>query len=200
MAQEKKKNSGGKLSRSEVVTVRFDPKLRYLAELAARKHRRTLSSYIEWAVETSLERVNLYDGENYNDAISIADEARRLWDVDEAERFIKLAITYPDLLTHDEQERWKMLMDSGLLGPAKRRNTNGVVTWDQTTLEDEVFPIIRKHWASLLQAHEDGADKQRAWIDEFADKVKAGKVYFDYPKKTAEPKPSFNDMDDDIPF
>ena len=43
--------------KSEVVTVRLDPKLKYLAELAARKHRRPLSSYIEWAVEQSLSRV-----------------------------------------------------------------------------------------------------------------------------------------------
>ena len=42
--QEMRKAGGGKLSRSETVTVRLDPKLRYLAELAARIHRRTLSS------------------------------------------------------------------------------------------------------------------------------------------------------------
>jgi hypothetical protein len=46
-----RKGGGGKLSRSETVTVRLDPKLRYLAELAARLHRRTLSSYIEWAIK-----------------------------------------------------------------------------------------------------------------------------------------------------
>ena len=48
--QEMRKGGGGKLSRSETVTVRLDPKLRYLAELAARLHRRTLSSYVEWAI------------------------------------------------------------------------------------------------------------------------------------------------------
>ena len=54
--------------KSEVVTVRLDPKLKYLAELAARKHRRPLSSYIEWAVEQSLSRVWLdepFNGEVY---------------------------------------------------------------------------------------------------------------------------------------
>jgi hypothetical protein len=39
---ESKRKGGGKLSRSETVTVRLDPKLRYLAELAALKQRRTL--------------------------------------------------------------------------------------------------------------------------------------------------------------
>ena len=43
--QEMRKSGGGKLSRSETVTVRLDPKLRYLAELAARIHRRTCLLY-----------------------------------------------------------------------------------------------------------------------------------------------------------
>ena len=50
----RRKRDGGTPKRSEVVTVRLDPKLKYLAELAARKHRRPLSSFIEWAVEQSL--------------------------------------------------------------------------------------------------------------------------------------------------
>ena len=50
-----RKGGGGKLARSETVTVRLDPKLRYLAELAARLHRCTLSSYIEWAINASLD-------------------------------------------------------------------------------------------------------------------------------------------------
>ena len=52
------KAGGGKLARSEVVTVRLDPRLRYLANLVARKQRRTLSSFIEWAIEESLTREN----------------------------------------------------------------------------------------------------------------------------------------------
>lgn len=199
MAEEKKRGAGSKLSRSEVVTVRFDPKLRYLAELAARKHRRTLSSYIEWAVETSLDRVNLQEGEHFNENISVADEAQRLWDVDEAERFIRLAISYPDLLTHEEQERWKMLADSDLLGPAKYRPSNGSIVWNIALLEDTIFPVVRRHWPELIAAHEGGIDRQRTWIDQIAQKVKTGKIYSGYPKKSS-PKSSFDDMDDEIPF
>lgn len=200
MAVEKKKTTGSKLSRSEVVTVRFDPKLRYLAELAARKHRRTLSSFIEWAVESSLERVYLYEGEHYDDKTSVADESRRLWDIDEAERFIKLAITYPDLMNLDEQERWKMISDADLLGPAKHRDRNGAVVWNHPVLEDLVYPVVRKHWLGLVSAHEGGSDTQRAWVAEIGEKVKAGNIYFAYPKKADAKKSGFDDMSDDIPF
>ena len=63
---ESKGKGGGKLTRSEVVTVRMDSQLHYLAELAARKHRRTLSSFIEWAVQQSFKTVELYHGNGYN--------------------------------------------------------------------------------------------------------------------------------------
>lgn len=101
--QEKRKGGGGKLTRSETVTVRLDPKLRYLAELAARKQRRTLSSFIEWAVEDSLNRVYLRE---YS---TIADEAGGLWDLDPSDRLIKLAESHPDLLTYEEQRIWKAI-------------------------------------------------------------------------------------------
>lgn len=99
-----RKHGGGKLSRSETVTVRLDPKVRYLAELAARAQRRTLSSFIEWAVETALSTQSLVDG-----GVTVAKVGEQLWDVNELERFVKLASSFPHLLTSDELERWKQI-------------------------------------------------------------------------------------------
>src|ERR1700674_1192834 len=98
-----KSGGGGRLTRSETVTVRLDPKLRYLAELAALKHRRTLSSFIEWAIEDTLHRVKLREGDERdgNSGTTVADDAEGLWDVDDAERFARLAFRYPELLTHE---------------------------------------------------------------------------------------------------
>ena len=94
--------------KSEVVTVRLDPQLKYLAELAARRQRRPLSSYIEWAVEELLSRVYLaYDPSTSSDTLK--DVANALWDVDETDRFVKLALHYPDLLGHEEQRLWKLI-------------------------------------------------------------------------------------------
>jgi predicted HicB family RNase H-like nuclease len=47
------------MPRSITVGVRLDPKVRYLAELAARKQRRSLSSFIEWVVQESFGRIFL---------------------------------------------------------------------------------------------------------------------------------------------
>lgn len=176
---EKRKGGGAKMSRSETVTVRLDPKLRYLAELASRKQRRTLSSYIEWAVEASLKNVNLYEGTGYNGDhnVTVDEEANQLWDVDDAERFIKLAIYYPSLLTHEEQERWKMLMDSQILDPGRSRDANGRTQWETATLEDVVYPVIRNYWQQLIEAHAGGVQTQKRWVEVTRGDVKAGVIY-----------------------
>lgn len=150
---------GGKLSRSETVTVRLDPKLRYLAELAARKQRRTVSSYIEWAIEESLDKVVLstrFDGSPDEEITTLADMADSLWDVDPSERFAKLAITHESLLTHDEQVLWKHIEDSGLFAkgwvPPKKEG----MYWqpgrpDWVWLRKVGFPLLRDHWDTLCK-------------------------------------------------
>ena len=146
--EDKRKSGGGKLTRSETVTVRLDPKLRYLAELAARKQRRTLSSYIEWAIEESLNAVVIdedktFDGKNN---LSVAGAASSLWDVDEPDRFVKLAIRYPDMLTHEEQILWKLIRENGLLWNGKySNNTSGEWIWrvEEGSLNLE---YLREYW------------------------------------------------------
>jgi len=195
MAEEKRKGGGGKLARSETVTVRLDPKLRYLAELAARKQRRTVSSFIEWAVEQSFKGVDLYQGTGYNGDhnVTVEHEAARLWDIDDAERFVRLAILYPDLLTHDEQVRWKVLTDSGILTPARQRiGMSKQVSWQWDILEDFVFPALRREWESLNRFIDD--DKGQEWVEATQKALKAGTVFH------AKPPTLVEDDDPDIPF
>lgn len=188
------------MSRSETVTVRLDPKLRYLAELAARIHRRTLSSYIEWAVEQSLEKVNIHIAEHGGDEdLSLKAESRLLWDVDESERFIKLARHYPELLNHEEQEQWKLLLDSQLLDPARTRDKYGRMVWNDGTLEDAVYPAVRRIWGDLKEAYEGGSSKQRAWVELIRHDMAKGLIYPPGVGK-APGVASLADMDDDIPF
>jgi hypothetical protein len=100
-------------SRSETVTVRLDPKLRYLADLAAREQQRTLSSFIEWSVRRALSQSDILEEPNYGANPEAKREAAPLWgegfwDVDESDRFFLLAVGRPDLLTIDEQRFWKL--------------------------------------------------------------------------------------------
>ena len=147
---QKRKRSGAKTSRSETVTVRLGPKLRYFAELAARKQRRTLSSFIEWAIQEELGHVYLieplinpsgYDKPGF----TIKDDMGRLWDVEEQARFIKLAFSYPDLMTHEEQILWKLIQENGVLWYADYLEPMEKWVW---RIEEEAvnFDQLRKHW------------------------------------------------------
>ena len=66
----------GKELRAATMSVRLSPRLRYLAELAARKQHRTLSKFIVWAIEKALEQVQL--GDSPYTAVSM--EGHSLWD------------------------------------------------------------------------------------------------------------------------
>jgi hypothetical protein len=110
----KRKSGGSKLARTEIVQVRLDPKLRLAAEFAAAKERRTLSSFVEWAVEQAVKEVQVtqrwQDGEGR--PINADEAAERVWDVDEADRFVKLAQIFPELLTVEEQRLWKLIRET----------------------------------------------------------------------------------------
>ena len=108
MAKKTEKKGGGKLNRTQTVTIRLDPKLRYLTDLAARSQRRTTSGFIEWAIETALKEVGVYS-KLTSDSVPLSDIKDSLWDVDEAYRFLKLAIEFPNLLNHHEQVLWHLL-------------------------------------------------------------------------------------------
>ena len=141
------KGGGGKLIRSQVVTVRLDARLRFGAEILGRKQRRTLSSFIEWAVEEALKNNYLTSDATVLEALS------QIWDVDEPDRFIKLADHYPDLLTHDEQVLWKLLRERGCRWTQGYAATGGIDSLD--------FGWIRKHWVEFKAVAEGLAEPEK---------------------------------------
>lgn len=156
-----RRGGGARVTRSETVTVRLDPKLRYLAELAARKQRRTLSSFIEWTIEDSLRNLSLNDVPDVASAPgrSIAQDAEVLWDVDAPDRFARLAFWYPELLTHEEQMRWKLIRECGYLwlgGP----DEDGRVGW-RVTERNLIYDRLRETWDKFCAVASGAADPSR---------------------------------------
>lgn len=169
MATRKKAGGGAKTRRTETLTVRLDPKLRYLSEIAGRVQRRTLSSFAEWAIEDSLKRVQIDD----RDDASIADMSARLWDVEEADRFAKLAFWAPQLLNYDEQRIWKVVRECGLLWNGKWQRSSDLTrerfTWDVREASFR-FPELRKYWDTICDVAlgDAPADRLPKWIGERA--------------------------------
>jgi len=143
------KKGGGKLNRTETVTVRLDPKLNYLCELASRAQRRTKSSFIEWAVAEALGSVYLSDlaDRDQGFATTIKQHASDLWHVDEADRLLALALIAPALLNHDEQVIWKLIRENGYLWRG-RYDQQGEWCWEVRE-ESIIRDRLRENWEAF---------------------------------------------------
>jgi len=184
---EGEKRQKKKLRRTETIGFRLEPKLRFAAELAARKQRRSLSSFIEWAVEEAIKKVVLKTYESYNhpdreetayDAINLA------WDVDEADRFAKLALYLPELLTHDEEILWKLICENGYLwkGSFWENRARGVSEWTwEVRPKGMIYDRLRDNWEIFKKVANEELPKDQlpGWEKE---------------------RPLEEEEDDDIPF
>ena len=183
-------NKGGaKLSRSETVTVRLDPKLNYLCELAARSQRRTKSSFIEWAIANSLKSVTLpevlssetpFDGTE----ATLQEKASQLWHVDEPDRVAALALIASALLTHEEQLIWRLVRENGLLWKGQYNNHNEW-TWEVNEY-GLISDRLREHWDVLKGVALGDLPKEHL------------PTWQRHPPK--QPQPFDSDLDDDVPF
>ncbi len=133
----KRKGSGEKLFRTKAVGVRLDPKLKYAAELAARKQRRTLSSFIEWAIQEAVNEVQVTKQHTAGEAIN------DVWDVFEADRFVMTAANLRELLTHDEEVMWKLMEEHDAMWRGGKRDL-GNLRYDLLREHFETFKKVAK--------------------------------------------------------
>ena len=161
---------------SQVLTIRIDSKLRYAAELAARRQRRTLSSFIQSALEQATRDVTLdfelrTDMENMGKKPSAYEFAERSWDVNGLSRLFYLAAAYPHLLDHKEEILWSYYREFRGLGG--RYDPKLVTETEQLELLKE-----RQQVNEQLKRFVDWLKKQKGtWtVDEFG-------VYFQESKK-----------------
>jgi hypothetical protein len=127
---------GGRLSRSEVTTVRLDPKLRFAAEVASRSERRTVSSLIETALAGYLANLDVVTSAAPKGQ-PLLQLIEHVWDPDEPERFVKFAQSCSWLLNTEEDRCWKYIQR--VLG------VDGPLTPKQTDL-------LRQHYETFLKA------------------------------------------------
>lgn len=193
-----RKGGGGKLSRSETVTVRLDPKLNYLCELSARAQRRTKSSFIEWAIENALASVGI-PGERKNaagDLWTIEERNAELYDVDEPDRMVALVAFAPSLLTHEEQMIWKIIATSAFLWRGSYQddgNGKEVWSWNPGKPYSVMLDRLRDNWESIKRV----AEGLESRDENFALKTK---IVRDQVVETKQAHAFDTDLDDDCPF
>ena len=134
--------------RKDTLSLRIEPRIKYLIDIAARIQRRNVTNYVEQVLENSLQDIKISD--------DISLEQANLWDVYDADRFIKLAYTYPILLTYDEHILLKIINDH--FQYFKKDEDQCILLDDQQKaaykaniplLEFIDFIKVRNHWENL---------------------------------------------------
>lgn len=141
---EEKRKSKAVAPKTELFAMRFDPRIKYLAEIAARKQRRSLSNFMEWAVELGLMNTFLVQ----NSQVSVLDMSNEFWDVIEADRFVKLAYGHPELLSFHEQLLWKVICERGNLWKGKK-DSAGNWRWKTDDVNKLSIERLRRKWDLL---------------------------------------------------
>jgi len=189
MPKKEKAGGGGKLNRSETVTIRLDPKLNYLAELAARVQRRTKSSFIESAVAERIEQQPLTP--RNEDRTTIGDMSENLWHVRDYERLIRLAEHAPHLMNFEEQEIWALIAENSMFWWGNWKGlSNGTEVFEWTVTPSRVRrDQVASQWSALVRVAE--GTLPASTIPATTNRR---------PKPQPDPKPTSFGDDDEIPF
>jgi hypothetical protein len=191
------RGGGSRLSRSETVTVRLDPRLNYLCELAARVERRTKSSFIEAMLDQKVHETLINPRFTEETIGQLADD---LWHVEDYRRLIALAKRAPHLMTIDEQQIWAIVEDADyfwygrwqLLSEDAPEFMHG---WDGPTLERE---RVRDLWPVILKVAA-GEEDREVLPRRRGDWAKVAALGGDVPERY-RPKLPTESLDDDKPF
>lgn len=179
MAIKVPKGAGSKLGRTETVSIRLDPRLNYLCELAARSQRRTKSSFIEATLAEHIQTqvINKWRNSDFDEPNTFGERADVLWHVRESQRLVSLGIIAPELLTFEEQHIWALIEENGHFWRGRWLGNS----WEfNVSLESIVRERVDKYWEDLVA-------------------VALGEKKPDVLPGVGKPPPS-RDIDDDIPF
>ncbi len=116
------RKGGSRLGKTEVMQVRFDPRLRFSIELAAKSQNRSISSFLEWSAEKNLNDINIshyitpsfFTDKGQHPPSTLPMLITELWNIDEVIRFVHLSQAAPQLLSADEALVWEFICNEPL--------------------------------------------------------------------------------------
>jgi predicted transcriptional regulator len=184
------RSAGAKLHRTETVSIRLDPRLNYLCELAARSQRRTKSSFIEAAIDEKIQSMSIANWRDSDIPDTLGDRADFLWHVREHERLISLGLVAPHLMTFEEQEIWATISEHGHFWRGRWVREGDVERWawsrdDSSILRDRVG----EWWDTIVKVAHGELDRSKL-------------PQLEPRAATSESGPSVKarDLDDEVPF
>jgi hypothetical protein len=150
------------ITKADTITVRLSPRIKYGLELLSRMQHRTLSDVVNWAIESIMRdrQRGLFDKET---GVNMLEQA---WEPHLADRIIKLAVLYPNLLNYEEELLWKLIQEHEVFW--KKHFQASLSTPEQSKAEvwDVVhsslrFDLLRAHWDSLKSSLNDPVAQEK---------------------------------------
>lgn len=171
MAIKAPKGSGSKLGRTETVSIRLDPRLNYLCELAARSQRRTKSSFIEATLAEHIQTqvINKWRGSDFDHPNTFGERADVLWHVRESQRLVSLGIIAPELMSYEEQQIWALIEENGYFWSGYWRGDVWEFNVDLDTIRRD---RVDKYWDDLLAVA--GGEKPSDVLPKVKEPMKTG--------------------------
>jgi hypothetical protein len=143
-----KPNQGAR--KTEALTLRLDPKVRFLIDLLARQKRQSVTGVIESAVEAYasnfLVEADLWNeeaGKEIPTTVSLYKLSQELYSTDDSFRFMMLVWRCPSLLSYEEVRLRETIYKSTFLWD-KYPNSENVI-------DDINTDLLREHWVDLLK-------------------------------------------------
>lgn len=176
------------MSRSETVSIRLDPRLNYLCDLASRTQRRTKSSFIEAAIDEKIHSMKINNWRDFNDNLSLGERADYLWQIRESGRLISLGLAAPHLMTFEEQEVWAVVCETGGFWRGNYKGNGEHQDWNWECDEDSIIRSkVEDNWEKILLVA--GGEEEKSELPQVGRRIN--------PKFSSGLR---DDLDDDIPF
>lgn len=94
--------------KTEALSIRIDPRLKYGLELLSRHQRRAVTGVVEWALSEALSSEVMTDV--LENRYTLANVLPTLWSENEIERLLALWFHFPTLLTYEESRLVNVLL------------------------------------------------------------------------------------------
>lgn len=176
-----------KTAKSESLTIRLDPKTRFMLEFVSRLRGQTITTVVERAISEAASRATIDDPDNYGEPLTWRD----FWSVYEGERALKIAdqpLLHP---TYDEERR---LAFTRRFWPFFYHDRKAKI------VRDDFLDVLWPHIDYLIGAHDEMKQENiNAGPEIMASLLEDAKLVAPRWPPASEFGLSRN-MDDDIPF
>ena len=131
--------------KTESVTVRLDPKVRFALELLSRVEHRSVTGVVEAALQARFKNATV-DGDDNGETVQELVES--VYQTDEVERFVKMAERAPQLLDFEERRLWESIWATPDLwddSPGRRRRLEDLDTRTLKLSWDGIREFVGEH-------------------------------------------------------